>query len=243
MSDACRVELSLLSPSFYCSVSNPIENRSAILLVLANDGTLYGWVAMQRFACCDPWYWSTSDPLESCTMMLSRCTVLCLFLAGSNLFAQPVAPVVLGHLQTGATVSFVRSPAGEWGIEITGGAAPSISQSQPASLEVYRAEDDIHQLATGYKTVQKSTAGIDARAEIKYDSVVFRVQDHWSVSGSVLSRAQESERRRQRAGRFRFSDHIHGQSFGGLVRRELHGSGRACMATQLTTASARRAAR
>lgn len=118
--------------------------------------------------------------------MLSRCAVLCLCLVASNVFAQP-AQVELGHLLTGATVSFVRSPSGEWGVEIAGGAAPTISQSQPASLEVFRAEDDVHQLAAGYKTLQRSAAGVDARAEIHYDSVVFRVQDHWSLSGSVLS--------------------------------------------------------
>ena len=113
--------------------------------------------------------------------------VLCLFLAGSSLLAQPVPRVMLGHLQTGATVNFVRSAAGGWGLEVTGGAAPTISQQKPARLEVFRAEDDIRQFAAGYKTIQKSAAGIDARAEVKYDSVVFRVVDHWSVSGSVLS--------------------------------------------------------
>ncbi len=119
--------------------------------------------------------------------MLSRCMVLCLFLAGSSLLAQPVTRVMLGHLQTGATVNFVRSAAGEWGLEVTGGASPTISQQNPARLEVFRAEDDIRQLAAGYKAIQKSAAGIDARAEVKYDRVVFRVVDHWSVSGSVLS--------------------------------------------------------
>jgi hypothetical protein len=119
--------------------------------------------------------------------MLSRCGVLCFVLAVSNLSAKPVARVELGYLQTGARVTFVRSPAGEWGIEISGGAGFTISQSQPATLEIFRKEDDIHQLAAGYKTVRKSEAGIDALAEIKYDDVLFRVQDHWSFSGAVLA--------------------------------------------------------
>jgi hypothetical protein len=91
-------------------------------------------------------------------------------------------------LQTGATVSFARSTAGEWGIEIAGAAAPRILQLKPARLEVFRAEDNIRQLAAGYKTVQKSAAGIDARAEIAYgEDVVFRVHDRWSLSGAVVS--------------------------------------------------------
>lgn len=119
--------------------------------------------------------------------MRSRCTLLCLFLAASNSIAKPVARVELGHLQTGAAVTFVRSPTGEWGIEISGGTAPRISQSQPARLEVFRAENDIRLLAAGYKTIRKSEGGIDARAELKYEGVRFRVLDHWSLNGPVLS--------------------------------------------------------
>jgi hypothetical protein len=96
--------------------------------------------------------------------------------------------VDLGRLQTGATVSFARPTAGEWGIEIAGAAAPRILQPKPARLEVFRAEDDVRQLVAGYKTVQRSAAGIDARAEIAYgEDVVFRVHDRWSMSGAVVS--------------------------------------------------------
>jgi hypothetical protein len=78
-------------------------------------------------------------------------------LAGSALFAQQGARVDLGRLQTGATVSFVRAAAGEWGIEIAGAAAPRVLQPKPARLEVVRAEEDIRQLAAGYRTVQRRT--------------------------------------------------------------------------------------
>ena len=120
--------------------------------------------------------------------MFHKCVLLALSLAAPGLFAQPGARIDLGRLQTGATVSFARSTAGEWGIEISGGAAPRILQPKPAKLEVSRTEEDIRQLAAGYKTVEKSTAGIDARAEIAYgENVVFRVNDQWSLSGAVLS--------------------------------------------------------
>ena len=100
----------------------------------------------------------------------------------------------MGRLQTGATVSFVRAAGGEWGIEIAGGAAPRILQPKPARLEVFRTEEDIRQLAAGYKTVQKSDSGIDARAEIAYgENVVFRVQDRWSLSGAVVSVSRKVE--------------------------------------------------
>ena len=118
--------------------------------------------------------------------MLSRCILLGLCLAGTNLFAKSDR-IELGQLQRGASVIFTRSSAEDWGLEIVGGAAPAFSQPQPVTLEVFRAEDDIRQFAAGYKTVQKSAAGIDALAEVKYDSVLFRVQDHWSINGEVLS--------------------------------------------------------
>jgi hypothetical protein len=109
-------------------------------------------------------------------------------LSASALFAQQGSRVDLGRLQTGATVSFARATGGEWGIEIAGSPAPRIVQPKPAKLEVFRTEDDIRQFAAGYKTVQKSAAGIDARAEIAYgENVVFRVHDRWSLSGAVVS--------------------------------------------------------
>ena len=112
---------------------------------------------------------------------------LVFLLSGTTLLAQPGAKVELGRLPTGATVSFVHS-AGEWGIEITGAVAPRLSQSKPAKLEIFRTDDDIEQLAAGYKALQKSSGGIDARAEIAYrDNVVFRVHDRWTLTGAVVS--------------------------------------------------------
>ncbi len=121
-------------------------------------------------------------------MNLFRCTLLGLCLAGSSSFAQQGTRVDLGRLQTGAIVSFTRPARGEWGIEITGGAAPRISQPKPAKLEVFVTDDDIRQPAAGYKAIQKSANAIDARAEIQYaDKVVFHVQDRWSLSGNALT--------------------------------------------------------
>jgi hypothetical protein len=119
---------------------------------------------------------------------IGRYAGLGLFLAVSALFAQQGTRAELGQLQTGATVSFVRLAADEWGMDITGAVAPRIQQPKPARLEVIRAEDDVRPLAAGYKTVRRSAAGIDASAEIKYgENVVFRVHDRWSLSGAILS--------------------------------------------------------
>jgi hypothetical protein len=119
--------------------------------------------------------------------MLCKSSLFVLTLGASALFAQQGARLDLGRLQTGATASFIRSPAGEWGIEIAGGPAPRVQQPKPARLEIFRAAADIRQLAAGYKTVQKSATGIDARGELAYDSVVFRVHDVWSLNGAVVS--------------------------------------------------------
>ena len=108
-------------------------------------------------------------------------------MGGSTLFAQSATRLDLGRLQTGAAVSFTRSTSG-WGVEISGGAAPRIQQLEPAKLEIYRADEDIRQVSAGYKTVQKTAAGMDARAEIAYgQGVVFHVNDRWNLTGPVLS--------------------------------------------------------
>jgi hypothetical protein len=120
--------------------------------------------------------------------MLGKHELLGLMLGASALLAQQSDRRELGRVQTGATVSFVRSTAGEWGVEIAGSAAPRIVQPKPANLEVYRSDNDIRQLAAGYKTIQKTAAGMDASAEIAYgENVVFKVADRWSISGAVLS--------------------------------------------------------
>jgi hypothetical protein len=118
-------------------------------------------------------------------MKVARSLVFALCLAASVSSAQ-VNRIELGHLQTGATVSFTRSSSNEWGIEITGG--PRIAASKPAKIEVYNAQDGARELSAGYKAVKTVSAGIDAEAEIPYgEDVVFHVEDHWQFDGAVLS--------------------------------------------------------
>jgi hypothetical protein len=96
--------------------------------------------------------------------------------------------VVVGRLQTGATVSLAPVTATEWGIEIAGAAVPRVAAAKPARLEVFHAEDDIRQLTAAYTTVRKTGAGVEARADIASgDDVVFHVVDEWSVSDAVVS--------------------------------------------------------
>jgi hypothetical protein len=119
---------------------------------------------------------------------LGKCLLFGLCLAGPVLSAESSDRVELGRLQNGANVSFVRTVGSEWSIEIAGAAVPRIRQAKPAKLEVFRAEDDIRQLEAGYKSVEKLASGINAQAEIPYGGdVIFRVQDHWSLNGAVVS--------------------------------------------------------
>jgi hypothetical protein len=120
-------------------------------------------------------------------LIFRKYILLGLLLAVSNSFAQPIVRLDLGRLETGATVSFVRSAPGDWGIEIKGAAVPRISQPKPARLEISRTDEDIRQLASGYKAVKKSATAIDARAELAYENVIFRVRDRWTLSGAVVS--------------------------------------------------------
>ena len=130
----------------------------------------------------------------------SQIALLCL--TGSALLAQENTRMDLGQLQTGATVSFTRDAGGEWGIAIAGGTAPRVVQAQPARLEVYRADDDIQQFAAGYKSVEKTADGMDARAEIAWSNVVFHVLDHWSVTGAGVSVSRKADVTGNAAGGF-----------------------------------------
>ncbi len=130
---------------------------------------------------------ATNNFISATVNLIRNSVLVALCLAGTVAFSQQGERVELGRLQTGATAAFVRAAGGEFGLEITGGSAPGISQPRPARLEVYFADDDIRQLAAGYATVQKSGSDIDARAEIACSNATFRVQDRWSLTGAVLS--------------------------------------------------------
>ncbi len=126
--------------------------------------------------------------------MFGSYALLGLCLTAATVSAQQGDRMELGRLRTGATVSFVRAAEGEWGLEIAGSAAPRMLQSKPAKIEVFRADDDIRQLAVGYKTVKKTATGIEARAEIAYsDKVVFNVLDNWSLNDAVVSVSRKVE--------------------------------------------------
>lgn len=111
--------------------------------------------------------------------------------------AQQTAPaaadrVVLGRLATGASVTFVRTRGGEWGIEISGAQAPPIGQPMPAQIEVYRGDDKVRQLAAGYRSIEKNAGAVAARAALAGDGdTTFTIEDRWSVSGAVLSLARK----------------------------------------------------
>lgn len=93
----------------------------------------------------------------------------------------------LGNLQSGETVSFVRTGANGWGIRISGGNTPEITQTCPVRLEILQGEDSIHTLCVGYGSVRKSGSGINAMTDVKYGkNVVFNVHDQWSINKSIL---------------------------------------------------------
>ena len=120
--------------------------------------------------------------------LLASVGLLTVLALASPAFGQPDPKVSLGRLQSGAEVSFTRAESGEWGIEIAGGPAPRVAQAKPAGIEIYRADNDVHNFAAGYKTVQKTAAGIDAQAEVAGgENVVFHIDDKWSIASGLLS--------------------------------------------------------
>ena len=120
--------------------------------------------------------------------MFGKGVMLWLFLTVSAAFAQQRDRVELGMLNTGASVSFVRVSGADWGIRISGGTVPRLMQLNPVRIDIFRPGKDIHQLTAGYKTVVRSDSGIIAEAEIADGGVpLFRVQDHWTLDGAVIS--------------------------------------------------------
>ena len=109
--------------------------------------------------------------------------------ASSHAAAQTIS---LGRTSAGSEIAFTRAASGEWGIQIAGGVAPRITQPKPAAIEVYRADNDIRELAQGYKTVSRTATGVDATADVSAgNGVVFHVHDVWGLANGVLSVRRE----------------------------------------------------
>lgn len=94
----------------------------------------------------------------------------------------------LGNLDSGASVSFNRESDGNWSIQISGDSIASFSQYQPVHIEVFNGNENVMQIASGYKTVQKKSGMIIAKVLVS-DSIgtEFDVEDQWKINGSVLS--------------------------------------------------------
>ncbi|MGD0210365.1 MAG: hypothetical protein ABSC14_05235, partial [Desulfomonilia bacterium] len=129
---------------------------------------------------------------------LTRCVLfgallLLLSASGSRAQQEPAGTtannrIELGRLTNGAAVSFVKENSGDWGIEISGGAAPRLTQPEPAQIEVFRGGENVSDLAAGYQSVQKEAGAVIAKAKVAGGgAAAFAVEDRWTVSGAVLS--------------------------------------------------------
>jgi hypothetical protein len=116
-----------------------------------------------------------------------------LYLTVSVTFAQQDNRITLGTLQNGATIAFAPTAGNEWGIEISGGSTPQLSQQKPAMIEIFREENDIVKLEAGYKKVQHSRSDIIAQTDIGYKNVVFHLKDRWSLNGEGVSVTRKVE--------------------------------------------------
>ena len=126
--------------------------------------------------------------------MFGKWVALWSSLTVSVTIAQQDNRVDLGRLETGATVSFVRIAGGEWGIDISGGPVPRLTQQKPAQIQIFRTGEDIRKLTVGYKTVQRLASDIDACTEVAYgENIVFHVEDRWSLNGAVVSVRRQVE--------------------------------------------------
>ena len=54
-------------------------------------------------------------------------------------------------------------------------------------VNIYQPDKKIQEILSGYKTIQQTSSQIDARAEIVFNNISFRVKDRWSLDGAVIS--------------------------------------------------------
>ena len=128
--------------------------------------------------------------IVKCTLFLA----LIVFEAMPLALAQPKQTgeeahrIVLGKLTNGAEVAFIRAGSGGWGIEISGSAVARETQPNPAQIEIYRGDENVSELAAGYRSLRKETGSIVATARVEDGGKAsFTVVDRWNISGDVVS--------------------------------------------------------
>ena len=118
--------------------------------------------------------------------MVCRRIIVVLTMVVSVVFSQQTKRIELGSLQNGTRVSFISSKTGEWGIEISKGSELSMTQIKPASVEIFKSEENISQISTGYVSVKKENKSIIAHAVVNGGKAGFEFEDKWSIAGNVL---------------------------------------------------------
>ena len=109
-------------------------------------------------------------------------------LAQAQVGANSADRILLGRLTNGASVAFVRSGSGDWGIEIFGDSAPRLTQEKPAQIEVYRGDENVQDFSAGYQSLQKESGAVLAKATVAGGGdAAFAVEDRWKIAGNVLS--------------------------------------------------------
>ena len=91
--------------------------------------------------------------------MFYKNIIIVLLLTISVVYAQQGNRVELGKLQNGTTVSFVQNKDSNWGIKISGGAAPQLIQNKPVQIEIFQSKENIKKLSSGYTYRNGSSKG------------------------------------------------------------------------------------
>lgn len=85
-----------------------------------------------------------------------------------------------------ASVSFVRANGG-WGMRMGGSGLPTITQPDPARIELYDGKD-IRTLAIPYSSVERTRDGVTAIAQVgDGQRPIFRIVDRWTVKRNILT--------------------------------------------------------
>ena len=97
--------------------------------------------------------------------------------------------IELGRLAIGAAVTFVRAGSGDWGIEISGGAAPAPGATEArADRGLSRRGRTCASLPPATSPWKRKADAVVARAKVAGEGeAAFAVEDRWKVSGAVLS--------------------------------------------------------
>ncbi len=94
---------------------------------------------------------------------------------------------MIGVLKNGAEVCLLKNKDNKWELAVNDKSLAAVSSSSVCGIELFKSEDSITEIMSGYDSFQKTNDGFIGQGKINASSVEFIFNDHWKINENILT--------------------------------------------------------